>query len=211
MLSPLIDVTQTPAMFGFVDEDHLAIARERLTWCSAPTYHEDWPLTAPTLVSLPQVDRTAKAVIGDGALVSASLGSLVLATPSGVHWLGHRVLSEAPFAGDGAGHFVLGPAAGQLIWLDEKLQQTRAFELPAAIGTTSVVGTALDASHVLVQHISNGETGSTCTIPIARIIRCTSRRRTTTVASCSTSSAGSSRSRTSGARISISWSRRSCA
>jgi len=151
------DVDILPSL-GFIDEDHLAVARGKLDWWMPPAAKHTDPWAAASS-SLASVDATVEAAVGDGVFVTGGAGTLALANVKSVHWLGYRVLAETRVATDGAGHFVIGPSGGQVLWLDGSLRQTRALELPGE-GPDSNAANAyiLDASHLIMQRVTQGIT-----------------------------------------------------
>ena len=160
----LVDLTTTPVTrlllepaegadvgptLAFLDEDRLAIAGRKLAWRSATGV-----LGATVLAITPAgVEAVARGAAGDRVYVASSGGNLVLATDQETSWLGYRVLADTRLAVDGAGHFVLGPVSGALVWLDGKLAQTRRFEVRGAdVAGRPADAIALDATHVVVMH-----------------------------------------------------------
>ncbi len=149
LLEPAEGADVAPTL-AFIDEDRLAIAGRTLAWRRA-TGALGAAVAAVAATTPAGVEVVARGAAGDGVFVASNGGSLVLATDQTTRWLGYRVLPDAHLAVDGAGHFVLGPVGGALVWLDGRLVQGRRLEIPAEDGAgISADAVALDATHVVV-------------------------------------------------------------
>jgi hypothetical protein len=113
------------ARLGFVDNGHLAIVGDNLSWWSAkPETRDPWA-SEP---AQPIAGTQGGSVFGTGVVVTAFAGGLALRDPDHTRYLGwsHLIYGTAQAVGN---HVAIGPADNGFVWLDANGDETDSLEL----------------------------------------------------------------------------------
>jgi hypothetical protein len=143
------------ADLGFVDDNRVAGANGgNLSWWSAtpppPASSDPWEV--PPRPGLFPSSISGEAAIGDGVVIAGYGASLLVADASHVRYLAWQQFPTTPLV---AGELMAMWNGNQMIWLDDKLERTRVFDIREQLGRQNVWAIPVGSHHVVLLDTSN--------------------------------------------------------
>jgi hypothetical protein len=137
---------------GFIDDDHVALMNDRLTWWSMPTKpaKDPWEVTSPPMPSPSTMMRSEGGAVADVGVVMGFGAALSITDTYAVRYLGYREhgVGNLGTAGDA---LWVGMSGTHYVWLDDQLVVKREIELRPNQSGPWIYATPVSDHHVITQ------------------------------------------------------------
>jgi hypothetical protein len=137
---------------GFVDDDHVALMNDRLTWWSMPTKpaKDPWEVTSPPMPSPSTMMRSEGGAVADVGVVMGFGAALSITDTYAVKYLGYREHGVGNLGTAGNALWV-GMSGTHYVWLDDQLAVQREIELRPNESGPWIYATPISDRHVITQ------------------------------------------------------------